>query len=135
MGISIALAGIIFAPLGLARDTKYGVHRALGISAITLGGLQMSALFFRPPPGTKWRSAWSMGHVWLGRLSAMLAVATIYYALIHMNVVGTWAVIAYSGVLGVIACIGLGMDLTERTRANQKAKVSEAEMMSAGQTL
>ncbi|KAL4443838.1 hypothetical protein ABPG75_011575 [Micractinium tetrahymenae] len=115
LGLSCALSGfiIIFIAVKDATGTSvsiYGLHRRLGISAMSLGLCQLTALVFRPHKGTKLRPHWEFGHHWIGRAAAVVAVANIYEGIINVRHVGTWAVATYSVIFGLIAGLHFGLD-------------------------
>lgn len=106
-GLICVLAGfiIIFSALG-GKKTIYNLHFNLGVAAFTLGMAQITALVARPHLDSTWRRPWALAHHWIGRSAVLLSVANIYYGIIHVKKVGSWAVIAYSIVFGIIIGIG-----------------------------
>ena len=107
LGLACVLSAfiIIFSALG-GKKTVYTLHFNLGVAAFTLGMVQLSALLFRPHLDSKWRRTWALSHHWIGRAAILVAVANIYYGIIHVKRVGSWAVIVYSIVFGLIIGIG-----------------------------
>jgi len=97
---------LIFSALDGTRTT-YTLHFNLGVAATALGLAQLSALLFRPHPDSRYRRAWALGHHWIGRSAILLAVANIYYGIINVKQVGSWAVISYSIVFGLILGVGI----------------------------
>jgi hypothetical protein len=97
---------LIFSALG-GNKTTYTLHFNLGVAATTLGLAQLSALLFRPHLDSRYRRAWALGHHWIGRSAILLAVANIYYGIINVKQVGSWAVISYSIVFGLILGVGI----------------------------
>lgn len=97
---------LIFSALG-GNKTTYTLHFNLGVAATTLGLVQLSALLFRPHLDSRYRRAWALGHHWIGRSAVLLAVANIYYGIINVKQVGSWAVISYSVVFGLILGAGI----------------------------
>lgn len=116
LGFAGAAGGLAagFVAAGGWNDT-YSVHRDLGIAIIVLAFVQVLALVWRPSPDDqKLRRPWALGHRWLGRATAILAIANIYYGIIHVANLGTWAWATYTAVLGVIVIAALGGEMTQR---------------------
>ena len=117
----MAAGGYILATVGLALgfvanggwDTDKPVHRDLGMAATVLGFLQLFSLFkaIRPSPGAKYRPHWFFIHSWTGRSATILAIANIYYGIINVEELGTWAWAVYTAVLGCIVAFGLVMEV------------------------
>ena len=93
-------------------SSKYQVHRNIGVAVIVLCFVQISALVLRPAPDAKFRKPWAFGHRWIGRAVAVLAIANIYYGIIHVAVLGTWAWATYTAILVVILAIAIGKEAT-----------------------
>lgn len=109
-GLACALTGFILIFAKVGSGTTYTLHRRLGISAMTLGLCQLSALVLRPHKDSHYRRAWNLFHWWVGRAAVLVAVANIYEGIINVKRVGSWAVIAYSCVFGSIVTFGLLKD-------------------------
>lgn len=115
LGLACALSGfiIIFYAVKEATGTSvsaFTTHRRMGISAMTLGLFQLTALVFRPHPGTRFRLHWELVHHWVGRAAAVVATANIYWGIIRVRGLGAWAVATYSVVWGLIVAAGLAGD-------------------------
>ncbi len=115
---------LIFSALGGHRS-KYTIHFNLGIAATTLGLVQLHALVFRPHLDSKYRRAWAFGHHWLGRAAILVAVANIYEGIINVKKVGSWAVISYSIVFGLIVGVGILKEGLDYLRLPPPAVVAE----------
>lgn len=109
------IAGFVlgfFTPKSYSWDTTvYPLHRDLGIAATVLGTVQMISLIARPKPDHPYRPYWFLWHAWVGRSAAVLAIANIYYALLNMNILSTWAWIAYTTVLGTVVYTAFMMEI------------------------
>ncbi len=116
-------------------DTDKPVHRDLGIACTVLGLVQMFAVInkFRPAPDHKHRKYWFFGHAWIGRTAVILAIANIYYGIINVGELGTWAWAAYTAVLGAIVLVGLVMEVINfRLRKNSVASSSNLPGLISG---
>lgn len=107
------LIGLVGVGLGFgitkSWETPYPVHRDLGITITVLATVQVAALLWKPAPGTSLRVYWSPFHIWMGRSTAILAIANIYYGMLGMGKdnVETWAWVVYTVALGLIVVLGL----------------------------
>lgn len=111
VGVLLGLIGLIlgFVAAGgwnTPRD-EVAVHRDLGMAVTVLGAVQMTALIFRPAPGTPLRKKWTPLHAWIGRIVAILAISNIYYGILRVEMLGAWAWASYTAVLGVILAAGV----------------------------
>jgi hypothetical protein len=97
---------LIFSALG-GNKTIYTLHFNLGVAATTLGLAQLSALLYRPHLDSPYRRAWSLIHHWIGRSAVLLSIANTYYGMINVKKVGSWAVISYSVVFGLLLGFGI----------------------------
>ena len=86
-------------------NTVFTAHRDLGMTVMTLLTVQVTALVVRPKPDTKYRASWSFVHHWLGRIVMCLAIANIYYGMIHVGKVPTWAWGLFTGLLAALAVV------------------------------
>ncbi|PSC69354.1 alpha beta-hydrolase isoform B [Micractinium conductrix] len=124
LGLSCALAGfiIIFSAVEQATGSSvssYTVHRRLGISAMSLGLFQLTALLFRPHKGEKLRPYWEFVHHWVGRAAAVVATANIYEGIINVKHVGMWATVVYSIWFSAVVLLGLGLDALKLLRGRR----------------
>lgn len=92
-------------------ETDVPVHRNLGITVTILGLVQVISLVARPHPGDKYRYIWFLWHSWIGRSAATLAIANIYYGIVVVGELGTWAWAAYTAVLGVVVLIAVFLEI------------------------
>jgi len=117
VAISGFLLAIVAVSLGFAAnngwETNTPVHRNLGVTVTVLGFVQMFAVInkLRPARDHKYRKIWFFGHAWIGRTAAILAITNIYYGILHVGELGTWAWAAYTAVLGCIVALGLAMEV------------------------
>jgi hypothetical protein len=119
-GFLLAIAALV---LGFSAnngwETDQPVHRDLGVACTVLGLVQMFAVInkLRPAKDHKLRKYWFFGHAWIGRTAVILAIANIYYGIINVAELGTWAWAVYTAVLACIVALGLVMEVV-----NWKAK-------------
>ena len=107
VGLILILTAFILIFVALnGRKTLYPIHFGLGVTATSLALAQLAAIVWRPLKSSPWRRTWALCHAWIGRSALVLAVANIYYGIINVLMVESWAVIAYSIVFGSI--LGLG---------------------------
>ena len=134
------LLGLIGVGLGFgitkSWDTLYPVHRDLGITITVLATVQVTALLWRPKPDTKLRTFWGPCHRYMGRATAMLAIANIYYGMLGMGEynVDTWAWAVYTAALVCIVVLGIFSEYNEfvlRREAREKAGDPEKGTVSA----
>ena len=94
-------------------ETDLPVHRNLGLTCTILGFLQMFSLinWLRPTKDHKYRPYWFFVHVWFGRSAAVIGIANIYYGIINVEELGTWAWATYTGVLGAIVLVAVIMEV------------------------
>lgn len=112
LGFGMGIAGVVCGFIASnGWDTPYSIHRDIGITVTVLGGVQVLSLIYHPSPGAQYRSLWSLSHKWLGRAVAILAVANIYYGIIHVADLGTWAWATYTAVLGAIVGVAMAMEI------------------------
>jgi hypothetical protein len=128
------LIGLIGFGLGFAItsswETSYTVHRDLGITITVLATLQVLALAWRPKPGTTLRKFWGPYHVWVGRITALLAIANIYYGMLGLGEenVETWAWALYTAVLALIVLLGIFSEYREYKLRSLEAGKTESVM-------
>ncbi len=130
------LMGLVGVGLGFgitkSWDVLYPVHRDLGITITVLATVQVSALLWKPAPGTSLRAYWSPIHIWLGRSTALLAIANIYYGMLGQGEynVETWAWAVYTAVLGLIVLLGVYSEWREivlRREARERQADTDTE--------
>ena len=128
------LIGLIGFGLGFAInkswDTLYTVHRDLGVTITVLATVQVLALAWRPKPGTTLRKFWGPYHIWVGRITALLAIANIYYGMLGLGEenVETWAWALYTAVLGLIVVLGIFSEFREYKLRSLEAGKTESVM-------
>ncbi|KAL4193676.1 hypothetical protein AMTRI_Chr06g200720 [Amborella trichopoda] len=111
-GFALGLAGVISGFRlydKLAADVPK--HRAIGISILVIGCLQVMAILARPDKASKVRKYWNWYHHWMGRGLVILAAANIFYG-IHLgeDKPKAWNV-GYGASLGVLATIAFVLQL------------------------
>lgn len=114
IGFCLGIAGIGcgFAIRG-TWSTPFTVHRDLGITITVLGAVQIISLVAKPELGTKARTYWTPWHTWLGRATALLAIANVYYGMIHVADVNSWAWVVYTVILAIIIAVGIANDIAK----------------------
>ena len=130
----VTVLGYILALIGLGLgfeanngwETNKPVHRNLGIACTALGFLQMFSLInkIRPAADHKLRPYWFFLHSWLGRSATILGIANIYYGILNVSELSTWAWATYTGILGAIVLVGIVMELAN-WRLRRKSAPSE----------
>ncbi|XP_028755690.1 cytochrome b561 and DOMON domain-containing protein At3g07570-like [Neltuma alba] len=80
------------------------IHKALGITILVLGCLQMMAILGRPNKDTKARKYWNLYHHNTGRILIIIAIANIFYG-IHLGHEGSAWRIGYGIVLAILLFI------------------------------
>lgn len=108
MGIAGIGAGFAFRG---TWETPYSAHRDIGITITALGTIQILSLVARPSPTHKLRKYWGYWHRWIGRCTALLAIANIYYGIYYVAHLRSWAGAVYSVVLGIIVLLALAEDV------------------------
>ncbi len=110
--VGFALGFVIASPSPSWDSYPYAVHRNLGIAVVVLGSIQMISLVARPKPNHKYRPYWYLWHAWIGRTSAILAIANIYYGILNVAVFSSpWAWIAYTSALYAIVFAALVLEI------------------------
>lgn len=100
---------------------EHAIHRNLGVACTALGVAQFSALVLRPAQDAgRLRLAWELGHAWVGRAAAVVAIANIYWGTIHMWDVGAWPWATYTAWLGVVVGVAVGRDVQAVLRCERK---------------
>jgi hypothetical protein len=137
LGVAGALAGLatgFVASGGWATDeTPVQIHRDLGMAVTVLGVLQVTALAWRPAHGGRARAFWTPAHKLLGYAVMIMAIANIYYGIIHVEELGTWAWATYTAVLAVILCVGVAKEAGDALAARrQRAATVEAKLEAQG---
>jgi len=131
--------GLIGFGLGFAItsswETNYTVHRDLGITITVLATVQVLSLLWKPEPGTKLRKYWGPYHVWVGRITTILAIVNIYYGMLCLGDqnVETWAWVTYTVVLGLIGVLGLVSEYREYTLRKSAEVTKGVSNMEQGQ--
>jgi hypothetical protein len=116
-GFLLGVAGIVCGFIaGGGWSSKYQVHRNIGMAVIVLCFVQMFSLVWRPKIEDTLRRPWALSHRWLGRAVAILAISNIYYGIIHVASLGTWAWATYTAILGVILLVALGKESLDCAR-------------------
>ena len=102
-------------------ETTKPVHRNLGITCTVLGLVQVFSLIpvVRPKKDHKLRPYWFFGHAWIGRSAAILGISNIYYGIIHVEELGTWAWATYTAVLLVIVLVSGVMEVINYKKRQQ----------------
>lgn len=121
---TVALGLGFAAAEGWQATGKAAVHRNLGVACTVLAFAQFSAIVFRPAKGQRLRRAWELSHAWVGRAAAAVAIANIYYGMLHMweGDLGVWPWACYTAVLAAIVCVSLvkdGSDWLKRRRGEK----------------
>lgn len=114
-------------------ETDKPVHRDLGLACTVLGLVQMFSLinWLRPTKDHKLRPYWFFVHSWLGRSAAILGIANIYYGIIYIEELGTWAWASYTGVLGLIVLVAVVMEVVNWRMHKKVKNENEWKMMQA----
>jgi len=130
LGFAMGLGGIGagFAVQG-QWETAYSTHRDLGITITVLGAVQVLSLVARPGLDHKYRWHWEHWHRWIGRCTAILAIANIYYGMIHVAEVETWAWAVYTAILGLILLVALLREYHEFTSTPNKEYQPDVESL------
>ncbi|KAI3429584.1 hypothetical protein D9Q98_005670 [Chlorella vulgaris] len=128
--ISLGLGFMLVDSEWTAQDHEHAVHRNLGVACTVLGFTQFSALVLRPNLNHKYRFAWRLWHVWVGRSAAVLAIANIYYGILHMWDLGVWTWASYTAVLGSIVGVSVVKDTATWIKSRRlTASESTAQLM------
>lgn len=111
-GFLLGLTGIICG-LVLENRTNAGnvsTHKALGITILVMGVLQVLALLARPDKESKYRKYWNWYHHSIGRVMIILAISNIFYG-IHLAKAGSSWNIGYGSAVGVLALAAFGLEV------------------------
>ncbi|KAI3429585.1 hypothetical protein D9Q98_005671 [Chlorella vulgaris] len=128
--ISVGLGFLAVHGKWAAESPQHAVHRNLGVACTVLGFTQFSALVLRPNLNHKYRFAWRLWHVWVGRSAAVLAIANIYYGILHMWDLGVWTWASYTAVLGSIVGVSVVKDTATWIKSRRlTASESTAQLM------
>ena len=94
-------------------ETKYVIHRNLGITCTALGVAQVLSLitWLRPNTESKYRKYWKFFHSWFGRFAAVIGIGNIYYAIFFIEKLSIWAWIAYTAILSGIVVVSFIMEI------------------------
>ncbi|XP_068661773.1 cytochrome b561 and DOMON domain-containing protein At3g07570-like [Aristolochia californica] len=83
-GVGFVL-GLIAIILGFSLEDKIsasvGTHKAIGISILVLGCLQVMAILMRPDKASKLRNYWNWYHYIVGRVLIAFAIANVFYGI------------------------------------------------------
>lgn len=106
-------------------NTPYYVHRDIGLAVLAAFTAQVLSLVLRPSLESKLRRPWVQLHRWVGRAGLLLAIANIYYGIIHVADLDTWAWAAYTAVLGALVVVILAREIWSRGRGGEAPKNEE----------
>ncbi|KAL1541003.1 cytochrome b561 and DOMON domain-containing protein [Salvia divinorum] len=110
-GFLLGLIGVI---CGFVLDDRLGAnvskHKALGISILTFGCLQVLALLIRPDKSSKVRKYWNWYHFGVGRALLFLAAINVFYG-IHLGKAGSSWNVGFAAVLVILFIITLVMEI------------------------
>ncbi|KAL4558482.1 hypothetical protein LXL04_036683 [Taraxacum kok-saghyz] len=102
LGFILGLSGVI---AGLVLDNRINAdvnsHKALGITILIFGCLQVLAFLARPSLEAKTRKYWYWYHSSVGRLMILFAIVNIFYG-IHLAKAGSSWNAGYGAVLGIL---------------------------------
>lgn len=70
------------------------------------------------------RVIWQLSHHWLGRATALLAIANIYYGIIKVGELGAWAWAVYTAILVAIVATAVAKESVDYARKRREAKAS-----------
>ncbi|XP_072970515.1 cytochrome b561 and DOMON domain-containing protein At3g07570-like [Typha angustifolia] len=111
IGFGLGLAGII---LGFKLDDQglkdVGAHKALGITIMVLGFLQVMALFARPQKISKVRKYWNWYHHYFGRSAIICAIANIFLGLKIAKEDNPWK-ITYGVFLAILVIVSTFLEI------------------------
>ncbi|CAH8356321.1 unnamed protein product [Eruca vesicaria subsp. sativa] len=111
-GFLLGLIGIICG-LFLEKQTNasnVSTHKALGITILVMGVLQVLALRARPDKESKYRKYWNWYHHNVGRAMIILTISNIFYG-IHLGQAGTSWNVGYGSAVGVLALAAIGFEV------------------------
>ncbi|KAG2318162.1 hypothetical protein Bca52824_021284 [Brassica carinata] len=112
IGFLLGLNGII---CGLVLENRtnasnVSTHKALGITILVMGGLQVLALLARPDKESKYRKYWNWYHHNIGRAMIILAISNIFYG-IHLAKAGSSWNAGYGSAVGILALAAIGLEV------------------------
>ncbi|RID80983.1 hypothetical protein BRARA_A03602 [Brassica rapa] len=112
IGFLLGLTGIICGLILENRTNASNVstHKALGITILVMGGLQVLALLARPDKESKYRKYWNWYHHNIGRALIILAISNIFYG-IHLAKAGSSWNAGYGSAVGVLALAATGLEV------------------------
>lgn len=114
LGFAVGCGGIAAAFVAVGSwYTVYTAHRDIGITVIVLTFVQVLSIVWRPAVDSKIRRPWRLGHRWLGTATAVLAIANIYYGIVHVARLGTWAWATYTAILGLIFIAAVSKEVSD----------------------
>ncbi len=131
LGFLLGVSGIVCGFIaGGGWSSKYAVHRNIGMAVIVLTFLQVLSLVWRPELESTIRKPWAFAHRWLGRIVTVLAISNIYYGIIHVAVLGTWAWATYTAILGAILLLVLAKESVDCARGKtENSKIEKFDQM------
>ncbi|XP_027113705.1 cytochrome b561 and DOMON domain-containing protein At3g07570 [Coffea arabica] len=116
LGFMLGLAGII---TGLVLSNRVSAnvdkHKAIGITVLVLGCLQLMAVLARPDKESKVRKYWNWYHHGVGRALIVLAAANVFYG-IHISDAGSSWNAGYAVVLAALFVVALILEIRMRIR-------------------
>jgi hypothetical protein len=135
IGFLLGVAGIICGFIaGGGWSSQHAVHRNIGMAIIVLCSLQVFALVWRPKLDANSRRPWAFAHRWLGRIVAVLAISNIYYGMIYVAVLGTWAWATYTAIVGVILMVALGKEIIIHARGKVESQIENEKSIKSFST-
>ncbi|KFK38218.1 hypothetical protein AALP_AA3G084200 [Arabis alpina] len=110
-GFLLGLTGII---CGLVLENRsdannVSTHKALGITILVMGILQVMAMLARPDKQSKYRKYWNWYHHNVGRVMIILAISNIFYG-IHLAKAGSAWNGGYGITVAVLALTAIGLE-------------------------
>ncbi|KAJ0244337.1 Cytochrome b561 and DOMON domain-containing protein [Hirschfeldia incana] len=111
-GFLLGLIGIICG-LFLENQTNannVSTHKALGITILVMGVLQVLALLGQPDKESKYRKYWNWYHHNIGRVMIILTIFNIFYG-IHLGKAGTSWSVGYGSAVGVLALVAIVLEV------------------------
>lgn len=106
-------------------NTRFYIHRDIGLAVLAAFTVQVLSLVLRPSLESKLRRPWVLWHRWIGRAGLLLAIANIYYGIIHVADLDTWAWATYTGILGALVAVVLAREIMTRGRGDETARSEE----------
>ena len=107
-------------------NTVFYIHRDIGMAVLAAFTVQVLSLVLRPSVESKLRRPWVLWHSWLGRAGLLLAIANIYYGIIHVAKLGSWAWATYTAVVGVLVVVVVAREIWTSSHGNRRVEQNEA---------